>query len=524
MFVRLVAASFGGACIAFSFPPTAYWAAAFVGVALLLRAADGARAWASFLIGWTGGCAGHLVACAWLWQAIAGFTGMSPAAVAACVAAVVVYHGLQFGVFSLLAANRRRHGLVSHCAETAAIWVVVEWSFPKILPWTLGDGLGGALLLRQAADLAGPHGLSWATAAAAAALVTSVSATSDPLKRWRATAAAIGVVCLLAIYGGLRLIQLNVTAPAESLHVTLVQGGLGLHADAQQQNDLAWKIYEPLTVAATARQREAPSAIGQLLVWPEATLRAYLSSDEDQRRRLQQLTALLGQPLMVGALDLPPSGGGELNAAFLFVPAGASKVQAYHKRRLVPFAEYVPGVDRIGFLRAWRPIGHFAPGRSAAPLRVQEGVPLAAAICFEALHAGGFNSMVRAGARLLVSLSDDAWFARTSEVQQALGVSAMRAVETRRWLARASDSGVSAFIDPAGRVVAKLDEGVMGAIQADLPLRNGLSLYVRCGDWIVGASLVLLAWFFVKRERKTFGCLTLHESSKRHGADDLRIE
>jgi apolipoprotein N-acyltransferase len=125
MFARLAAASLGGVCIALSFAPTGFWAAAFAGVALLLRAANGTSARASFLIGWTGGCAGHLVACAWLWKAIAGFTGMSSSSVAACVAAVIAYHGLQFGVFSLLAANRRRYVLGSHCAEISAIWVVV---------------------------------------------------------------------------------------------------------------------------------------------------------------------------------------------------------------------------------------------------------------------------------------------------------------------------------------------------------------------------------------------------------------
>jgi apolipoprotein N-acyltransferase len=248
-----------------------------------------------------------------------------------------------------------------------------------------------------------------------------------------------------------------------------------------------------LTLAAAAQAEEID--IGQLVVWPEATLRAYLRVDEGQRRRVRRLLSLLHQPLMIGALDLPASGIGELNAAYLFTAAGSRSpaVQTYHKRKLIPFAEYIPGSAAVASLLRWHTIGNFIVGEDGPPLQVQRGVQVAPAICFEVLQPGAFNRMVHDGATLLVNLSDDAWFAGTTEVQQHLAMSVMRAVETRRWLARASDSGISAFIDPAGRIIAKLDEGVIGAVQKTVTLERALSPYVRFGNWIAPACFMLLA-------------------------------
>lgn len=494
MGARLVAASFGGICVALSFPPAAWWVAAFVGVAALLRASSGTSRGAAFLLGWIAGCAGHASAFAWLGSAIARFTGAPPVIVGLSVAAFIAYHALQLGLFTLLAAESRRQSLPIRCATVGALWVVLEVGFPRIIPWTLGDGLGGSLLLRQAADLAGPHGLSMVIAAAAAALTRALpddSGTSPD--RRRAAMAAFGLVSLLVSYGAVRVVQLDRNAGTDTLRVTLVQGGLGLHADPQRQNELAWRIYEPLTMAAVARPLLPGAAVGQLVVWPEATLRAHLRTDQAQYRRVRRLASLLQQPLMIGAMDLPSTGAGELNTAFLFPVGRQEDVQVYHKRALVPFAEYIPAPAWLPLLGEWRPIGNFVRGKNGLPMQVQDGVRLAPAICFEVLQAGGFNQMVGDGARLLVNLSDDAWFAGSAEVQQHLGMARMRAVETRRWLARASDSGVSAFIDPVGRVVAKLDEGAIGAIQRDVRLERRRSLYVWLGNWIVPVSILLLA-------------------------------
>jgi apolipoprotein N-acyltransferase len=219
---RLVVASLGGLCIAFSFPPVACWPAVFVGVALLLRATRHTRYGASLLLGWVGGCVGHIVAFAWLWKVIDAFTGGSPAVVIGGVAAFVGYHALQLALFTLLATACMPRNLALGCTTAASVWVAVEWLFPKVIPWTLGDGLSPSLLLRQAADLTGPQGLSFAIAATAAVLARFPDANGRRRRRCSA-AVAFGAVALWTIYGGVRLWQFD-AGVSDRLRVTLVQG------------------------------------------------------------------------------------------------------------------------------------------------------------------------------------------------------------------------------------------------------------------------------------------------------------
>lgn len=493
---RLLAAGLGGIGVACAFPPVACAPAAFAGVALLLRASNGAGWKARFLLGWVAGVAGYTLAVTWLWTALARFTGKSASVVAIGVVLLIGYQALQLALFAVLAAERDGEGVLSRCALVAALWVVIEWSFPKLVPWTLADGLAGALLFRQAADLAGAYGLSFAIAAAAAAIARCSSVSLVAADRARPLATAIGIVVVLAAYGAVRVVQYHGHSSSSRLHVTLVQGGLGLQEDPREQNDLAWRIYEPLTHAALAQTRvPKPGALGALVVWPEGTLRAYLRSDAAQLGRMRRFLSRIHRPLLLGALDRRTPEDGELNAAYLVTAtvSRAPQLQVYHKVRLVPFGEYVPDIGWLAAVRDWRTTGDFVSGTRGGPLELANGVRLAPAICFEVLQPGVFNQMVRAGARLLVNLSDDGWFAGTAEPQQHLALSAMRAVETRRWLARASDSGVSAVIDPLGRIVAKLEADVIGAIRLEVELEDEVSTYVAFGNWIVPVCFGLLA-------------------------------
>jgi apolipoprotein N-acyltransferase len=240
-------------------------------------------------------------------------------------------------------------------------------------------------------------------------------------------------------------------------------------------------------------------------VWPETVLRSYLRHRGEYRDRVTGLAREIGRPLLVGALDLSPEGAREMNAAYLVQPvawsptAAEGELDVYHKRHLLPFGERLPAWGAALGLRHWRTTGRFVAG-TGGRLRFtiepddgfleQRSVAMAPAICFEATRAGAFNAAVRSGAGFLVNLSDDSWFANSHGPDQHLQAVVLRAVETRRWLVRASNSGISAFIDPTGQVVRSLPLGATGLLRHRIAIEREMTPYVRWGDWFLVPCLL----------------------------------
>ncbi len=267
-----------------------------------------------------------------------------------------------------------------------------------------------------------------------------------------------------------------------------------------------------------------------LIVWPETVLRVYLRQDPLYRARVFDLVERLQHPLFVGSLDLPARGAGELNSGYLIQdehvtgpqdPGTATEpvdMEVYHKLRLLPFGEYVPGATRLPFLARWRTTGRFMPAEAAHPItltilqrqsgsdsehsdRTRLATSFAPSICFEAVWPGAYNRLVRAGAEFLVNITDDGWFGDTAGPYEHLNAARLRAVETRRWLVRASNSGVSVFVNPAGDIVEALPLGAVGTIRHGVAPMHTITLYVRYGDWPVPLSILIVSWFWLVRGR-----------------------
>lgn len=495
--MRALGALAAGVLIAAAFPPLGLSLSVVIGVALLLAMVKGVLPGRAFALGCCTGAAGFAAAINWVVPTISRFTGAATTTAFLIFVVFVAYHALQLGAFAAVVANQdggKRPAV--DCAAAAAVWVVIEWGFPHVFPWALGDALVESSLLRQSADFAGVHGLSFLIVFAGAAFAHAAS------RRRLATAfLGISVLGVMSSYGALRLaMERDDDGRPGGVDVAAIQGGIGVFGDRAQQNEQAWKTYERMTLEVAGRGPSVHRSDGALTVWPETTLRTYLRHDRRRLLQLQKLAARTHRALLVGALDLPPSGGGELNSAFLVLPAEEGRgtvVQAYDKRILVPFGEYVPGAQLISFLLGWIPPGGFVSGGYGGPLEMANGTRLGLSICFEVLHPGALNRIVRDGAGLLVNLSDDSWFGGAVEPRQHLGGAVMRAVETRRWLVRVSDSGISAIIDPTGRIVDHLSVGAVGALKAFVPERDTLSPYVRFGDWLVPVCCLLaVARFF----------------------------
>jgi len=529
MVARLLLAALSGGLIALSYPRWAIASASFVALVPLLLALQGTRPQRAFLLGWVAGCAMHLLALSWIFPAIGRFQELSAAGSLGYFLLFVGYQALPFALFAVVIAwlesapeggdSRIRPPRLISALIVASAWVIAEWLLPRIIPWNLGDALAPATWLRQAADLVGVYGMSFVIVLVNALLAQACTPTNVQYAvRARAFGAAAAVLALLVGYGIVRLSEL---APASAMpaandivRVTIVQGNLPSgRKDLISANEAAWQTYSELSVTGSG---------ADLLVWPETVLRVYLRGDAAYRARLHDLALHLDTSLFVGALDVPLQPPGELNSGYLIQPREAAKfvrvvagpdhhndLQTYHKHWLLPFGEYVPGEFLLPVMNGWRTTGEFRHGgvgqlltltrhsdRTGAAPVVERGaggsVGFAPSICFEAILPGVFNHTVRDGAGFLVNITDDGWFGDTAGPYQHLAAARLRAVETRRWLVRASNSGISAYVDPTGEIVASLGFGQTGVLSHGVELSHRLPPYVRFGNWPVWAAFVIV--------------------------------
>ena len=259
--------------------------------------------------------------------------------------------------------------------------------------------------------------------------------------------------------------------------------------------------------------RQAGAGAPDLTVWPETAVLGAVPYEAETLRVIRDGAAAAGGALLTGALEVervrraPASPGGCLfyNAAWLFTSTGEA-IGRYRKQHLVPFGEFIPLDKTIPCLQRLAPTGvSCTPGADAGVLHLSKGpgkeLGLGPLICFEDTVPPLSRNAVRAGARLLVLMTNDAWFNGSIEPVQHLNQSVFRAVENGVPLVRAANSGVSGVVDAVGRVT-RLESRTDGAV-ADfsgalmtpvaVPRRPLPALYTRCGDWLLGRPGLLLA-------------------------------
>lgn len=353
----------------------------------------------------------------------------------------------------------------------AAGWVAAELARtlgPLGDPWALlGYSQAGVGVVLQVADLAGVHGMTFPLAAANAALAARPPRASGIV-------AAAAAATLVVGYGAARL-STRAPADARGVAVAVVQGNLD--PGSQWRDDLyGVNLEEYLGLSADAIVRARPA----LVVWPESAVTFFLDDEPAFRSVIARHLAVGGAELLTGG---PRHDGASppryFNAAFLVGPDGGVRGR-YDKQSLLPFAEYFP--LRVDVLRRrFGRVREFSPGGPAALLPTAAG-PAGVVICNEALFPGPVAARVRDGAALLVVLANDSWLGDARYAEQAFDMAVVRAVEQRRFLVRASTSGPSAVVDPAGRVLARSAFSATSVIGGAVEARSARTVYGRAGD------------------------------------------
>ena len=419
--------------------------------------------------------------------------------------------GLYFGLYpAAWAASITvfRQGGLAVVLLGPALWVALDYVRAHAgflaCPWgTLAHSQHRNLPLLQVASLVGEYGVTFLVVLGNAAIAEGL------LRRaWR-PALVVGVTILVAYAGG--ALALSGPGPSSSVRIAVVQPSIRVtERRAADGQDASVERLERLT-------RQAAAARPAAIVWPETAVRALIPGGA-LLARVQALAHETDTPLVVGSSELVKYSvpGPELligtrayNAAHLVLPDGALG-EPYHKILLVPFGEYTPLASVVRW-PTWlvSSMADGVPGQTRRLLVLPDGTPLGPLICWENLFAGFVRSWVRDGARVLVQLTNDAWFGATAAPRQHNLASVLRAVENRTPVAIASNTGPSAIVDPWGRVVAEIPGSfVEGVAWADVPPGTGGTPYTRMGDVFalaLAAVTVLGLASAARRARRTGG-------------------
>lgn len=496
------------ALFAFAFPPFPFvvpgvGALALLGVAVAdaatATASAGDRARAGARLGFWFGVLGYAANVYWIASALALFTRLAFVAYVATVVAVgVVMAAVVAAMVAARGATRWPLAIVLPFTWTAGE-VLLAHLGDLAFPWLpLGLAATPLPMVAQLADVSGVHGLSFAMAAVAGLLADAWLARGRTAAvAWRA-GAAVGIAGAIIGYGWWRM---STVALRDAATVAVVQPDV---PQAEKWDDANQSRIVGI-LAATTRQ-----ALGwrpDLVVWPETALPDFLFRHPAWRDTLAALTAPTRTPLVAGVLDVefhPPRRPEYFNAAVLVDGDGRIRQPAYHKRRLVPVVERVPFVAPrwLAFLGDYA--GGFARGSDPTLLRTPVG-DLGVLICYESAFPALAREYRRRGAAILVSMTNDAWFDRSTAPYQHFAHLELRAIETRMPVVRAANTGISGYVDPLGRVAGTTSLFVQTSHGYRVQRADVVSPFVRLGDWVgtssVAASIAMIAYAVGARAR-----------------------
>ena len=440
----------------------------------------------------------------WLIEVMATFGGL-PKAVAALLAfALAAYLAVFLGLFSWLLGKAVRRWDVRAIWLAPALWVATEWlrawlgwAFPWVL---LGSSQATVLPVVQLASITGVYGLS-----ALVALIGTAAA-ALALRRDRRTiqlAVAAGLVlAAIGTWGVWRLGRSVLVSAGSPIRIGLLQGNIS------QEDKWNAALRAAIMERYIELSRRALAAGAQIVMWPEASTPFYFDLDSVMAAPVRRLAAESRTPFVIGTDELERGQSGRpdryFNTAVLVGPDGLTRT-AYRKVRLVPFGEYVPYKRLLFFVGPLvEAVSDFSAGESLTVFDA-EGARFSVAICYEAVYAGMAREFVARGAQLLTTITNDAWFGRSSAASQHFDQAGLRAVEQGRYLVRAANTGFSGAVDPYGRVIARSRLFETTALAVDVRLLTGRTVYSRTGDVVAWLSLALTVLILIRARRRDNG-------------------
>ena len=483
----------------------------------------------AFLVAYLCGVLWYMGNCYWVRDTMLRYGDMPIGAPTLLLTAFSLVLGLYFGFFGLgVMLVRQATGKPGRALIAAPfLWVALDLAAARItsVPW---DQLGYSQVddgfLNQLAPWTGVYGIT-VVLISVNALIASGLVVGDDRNRWVLSGA--GVLVALTGFAGITQQPAKLATPASAV---LVQPNLDVGGDNDWSGPGQWdqhigefkRLARESTTAdktyiAGIPQTGAP--LGQiipppyptrpdLVVWPEAPAPFF-----ENEPRFQQAMAAIAQtdqtPLIIGGIGADYSQDQQqwldYNSAMVIAPDG-HRLGRYDKIHLVPFGEYIPFQQYLTFAhKLTGRVSSFSRGTDRSVFRLN-GHYYGVFICYEAVFADEVRHFAQLGAEILVNISDDGWYGDTSAPWQHLNMARMRAIENRRWLLRATNNGVTAAIDPYGRVRQSILRHQTDALPAQFSFRSDITFYTAHGDvfaWLCAIlSLGVVGWAFKTNLRR----------------------
>jgi apolipoprotein N-acyltransferase len=478
--IAILLSILSGLLLTAGFPKPAMFYLAWVALLPLLYAVEGKTGKQALALGFICGMVHSWTCLLWIHHAVYHYGGFSPLISFLVLLILCCTMAVYPAVFALL-AQRWVSAPLLFVFGLPFVWVALEWARAFAIsgfPWAnMGYTQTPLNVLIQFADITGVYGVSWLVVLVNTVIYGFIRNLS------RKSGVAVLAVCIVAalVYGSWRTAQIGAMQDRnESMNVGVVQGNI-----AQNQKwDPAFEAETINRYALLSEQCAKKDPVPDILVWPESAMPFFYGIDDDPSSKVDEIVKKCGKPLLFGSIGVTMVEGRPrlLNRAYL-LDENAGLRGGYAKQHLVPFGEYVPYSSLLFFIHHIAAAGSmdFVPGREPGPVFFR-GLPMGVLICYEAIFPQISRETVRRGARILMNITNDAWYGDTGGPYQHLEISRWRAIEFRVPLVRAANTGISAIFDATGRECGRLALNTAGFLTCSVHPMLYLSFYAKYGD------------------------------------------
>jgi apolipoprotein N-acyltransferase len=470
----------------------------------------------AFLLAYVSGILWYAGTCYWIYDTMHEHGGLSGPVAALALFLFCLYLGLYHGLFGLLVGLAAGPGRDNRRALISVpfLWVAAELARTLVtgFPWNLlGTTQVDNISLSRITTWTGVYGVSFEIM-----LVNVAVAAAFLVPRKKRSTLLLAAVAAAGVLQAGRLVDAP-AIPADHAAL-LVQENIPVDQNWTRDTfertlrelvDLSEKVAASSSPSSSSSSSSSSGALGtdkaHLIVWPESPA-PFFTSDPLFREPVSGMAWATQRWVVTGAIGntrAAQSGGSALevfNSAALVSPAGEWTAR-YDKVHLVPFGEYLPFPKLFGFAGALtKEVGEFTAGASRAPLEAGRE-RLGVFICYESVFPGEVRQFANNGAQVFVNISNDGWYGDSGAYAQHLNQTRMRAIENDRWILSATDTGVTASIDPYGRTVARLPRKERAALVAPYALTSVTTFYTRHGDWFAYLCAIISAGALLMRFR-----------------------